>query len=72
MPSALMTKRPYHGLCFLGAKESELKANTEGASALGQKIAEKAKAAGIESVVFDRSGHAAIIWLRQILCRSSP
>ena len=38
------------------AKESELKANTEGASALGQKIAEKAKAAGIESVVFDRSG----------------
>ncbi|CAI8316373.1 MAG: 50S ribosomal protein L18 [Opitutia bacterium UBA7350] len=38
------------------AKESSIKANTEGANALGLQIAEKAKAAGIESVVFDRSG----------------
>ncbi|MGB0184597.1 MAG: 50S ribosomal protein L18 [Opitutales bacterium] len=38
------------------AKEGGLKANAEGATALGKQIAEKAKAAGIESVVFDRSG----------------
>jgi large subunit ribosomal protein L18 len=38
------------------AKDSTLKANTEGAIALGKSVAEKAKAAGIESVVFDRSG----------------
>ena len=37
-------------------KESALKANTEGAVALGKSVAEKAKAAGIESVVFDRAG----------------
>ena len=38
------------------AKDSEAKANSEGAIALGKLVAEKAKAAGIESVVFDRSG----------------
>ena len=38
------------------AKEGSLKANVEGAFALGQQIAEKAKAVGIDSVVFDRSG----------------
>ena len=37
-------------------KDSTLKANAEGALALGKTVAEKAKAAGIESVVFDRSG----------------
>ncbi len=37
-------------------KGSEAKANSEGAIALGKLVAEKAKAAGIESVVFDRSG----------------
>jgi large subunit ribosomal protein L18 len=37
-------------------KETEAKANIEGATELGRQIAEKAKAAGIESVVFDRSG----------------
>jgi len=36
--------------------DSTLKANAEGALALGKTVAEKAKAAGIESVVFDRSG----------------
>lgn len=38
------------------AKDSDAKANGEGAVALGKLVAEKAKAAGIESVVFDRSG----------------
>jgi len=33
-----------------------VKANNDGALALGNVIAEKAKAAGVESVVFDRSG----------------
>ena len=37
-------------------KSSELKANTESAKTLGLSVAEKAKAAGIETVVFDRSG----------------
>ena len=37
-------------------KDSTLKANSESAIALGKTVAEKAKAAGIESVVFDRSG----------------
>ena len=47
-----------HTLLFLSslAKDSKLKANKEGATALGQTFAEKAKSAGIESVVFDRSG----------------
>lgn len=37
-------------------KDSEVKANTEGAATLGKSFAEKASAAGIETVVFDRSG----------------
>lgn len=40
----------------VGGKDVEAKANTEGAVALAKAVAEKAKAAGIESVVFDRSG----------------
>lgn len=32
--------------------------NAEGAKAVGQRLAEKAKAAGIEAVVFDRGGFA--------------
>lgn len=32
-------------------------ANVNGAKALGREIAEKAKAAGVENVVFDRSGY---------------
>ncbi|MEC9227934.1 MAG: 50S ribosomal protein L18 [Verrucomicrobiota bacterium] len=38
------------------AKGSEAKANSEGAAVLGKTIAEKAVAAGIETVVFDRAG----------------
>ena len=47
-----------HTLLYLSslAKDSNLKANTEGALALGKSFAEKAIAAGIESVVFDRCG----------------
>lgn len=47
-----------HTLLFLSslAKDSKLKANCEGAAALGKSFAEKARSAGIESVVFDRSG----------------
>lgn len=37
-------------------KDAEAKANSEGATTLGKLIAEKAVAAGVESVVFDRSG----------------
>ena len=33
-------------------------ANTEAASLIGKRIAEKAKAAGVEKVAFDRSGFA--------------
>jgi large subunit ribosomal protein L18 len=33
-------------------------ANTAAAAAVGKRIAEKAKAAGIESVAFDRAGYA--------------
>lgn len=40
----------------VGSKDVTAKANTEGAVLLGEVIAKKAKAAGIESVVFDRSG----------------
>lgn len=40
----------------VGGKDASVKANNEGAIALGKIIGEKAKAAGIESVVFDRSG----------------
>ena len=38
------------------AKNSEAKANSEGAAVLGKAIAEKAVAVGIETVVFDRAG----------------
>lgn len=40
----------------VGGPEAELKANVGGAAALGKTLADKAKAAGIESVVFDRAG----------------
>ena len=40
----------------VGGKDAAVKANSEGAVALGKAIAEKAKSAGIESVVFDRAG----------------
>jgi large subunit ribosomal protein L18 len=40
----------------VGGKEASVKANNEGAVELGKIIAEKAKSAGVESVVFDRSG----------------
>jgi len=40
----------------VAAKDGSIKANSEGAAALGKSVAEKAKAAGIEAVVFDRSG----------------
>lgn len=48
-------------LVFLSSLDPELrkqhlKANLAGAKALGSAFAAKAKAAGIESVVFDRSG----------------
>ncbi len=48
-------------LVFLGSLDAEfrkqkLAANLAGAKALGTAFAAKAKAAGIESVVFDRSG----------------
>ena len=40
----------------VGGKDADVKANNDGALALGKVIADKAKAAGVESVVFDRSG----------------
>jgi large subunit ribosomal protein L18 len=40
----------------VGGKDAEARANSEGAVALGKVIAEKAKAAGVETVVFDRAG----------------
>ena len=40
----------------VAGKEVEGKANTETATKLGKTIAEKAKGAGIEAVVFDRAG----------------
>jgi large subunit ribosomal protein L18 len=48
-------------VAFLGTLDAELRkqklaANLAGATALGQAFAAKAKAAGIEAVVFDRSG----------------
>lgn len=48
-------------LVFLGTLDAELRkqklaANLAGAKALGVAFASKAKAAGIESVVFDRAG----------------
>lgn len=47
-----------HTLAYASSlgKEADAKANAEGAIALGKLIAEKAKAAKIETVVFDRSG----------------
>ena len=38
-------------------REQNLKANNDGAAALGKVFGEKAKAAGIEKVVFDRNGY---------------
>ncbi|QYY35849.1 50S ribosomal protein L18 [Ruficoccus sp. ZRK36] len=37
-------------------RESSLKPNVDGATQLGKVLGEKAKAAGIETVVFDRAG----------------
>ena len=37
-------------------REQKLKANVAGAAALGKAFGEKAKAAGIDKVVFDRNG----------------
>ncbi len=37
-------------------REAAIKPNVEGAAKLGKALGEKAKAAGIESVVFDRAG----------------
>lgn len=46
-----------HTLVFASTLASEAdKANNAGASVLGQALAEKAVAAGVSSVVFDRSG----------------
>ena len=39
------------------AKDVKYSGNVEAASAVGQAIAEKAKAAGVETVAFDRSGY---------------
>ena len=48
-----------HTLAYVtsvGGKDAKVVANNEGAVTLGKTIAEKAKAAGIDSVVFDRGG----------------
>ncbi|MEM7791120.1 MAG: 50S ribosomal protein L18 [Verrucomicrobiota bacterium] len=47
-----------HTLAFASSlsKDNSAKANVEGAVSVGKLIAEKAKAAKIETVVFDRSG----------------
>jgi large subunit ribosomal protein L18 len=48
-----------HTLAYVtsvSGKDAAVKANSEGATTLGKAIAEKAKAAGIDSVVFDRGG----------------
>ena len=48
-----------HTLAYVssvGGKDAAVKANNDGAITLGKAIAEKAKSAGIESVVFDRAG----------------
>lgn len=37
-------------------RESEIKPNLEGAAKLGKTIGEKAKSAGVQTVVFDRAG----------------
>jgi len=45
-----------HTLAYVSSVGGDSKANAEGAVALGKAIAEKAKSAGIEAVVFDRAG----------------
>lgn len=46
-----------HTMLYVSSiSDADIKANGEGASTLGKTVAEKAKAAGIENVVFDRSG----------------
>ena len=47
-----------HTLIFLSslAKDLQVKANVEGAAALGKAFAEKANSVDIDTVVFDRSG----------------
>jgi large subunit ribosomal protein L18 len=51
-----------HVMCSASTQESDLRGqvknggNSEAAKLVGQRIAEKAKAAGIEQVAFDRSG----------------
>jgi large subunit ribosomal protein L18 len=45
-----------HTVAFVTSLGGDEKANNEGAITLGKAIAEKAKAAGVETVVFDRSG----------------
>ncbi|WP_309399113.1 50S ribosomal protein L18 [Cerasicoccus maritimus] len=37
-------------------REDKLKPNVAGATALGKNLGEKAKAAGVEAIVFDRAG----------------
>ena len=43
-------------VCSLAKGGSDIKSNGEGATTLGKLVAGKAKSAGIETVVFDRSG----------------
>jgi large subunit ribosomal protein L18 len=45
-----------HTVAYVSSIGGDQKANNDGAAALGKAIADKAKAAGVESVVFDRSG----------------
>ena len=47
-----------HPLVYVSStnQDSSAKASVDGAVGLGRQVADKAKAAGIESVVFDRSG----------------
>ncbi|MFN2461250.1 MAG: 50S ribosomal protein L18 [Candidatus Velthaea sp.] len=52
-----------HTLCAVSTRDKSLaeglasRTNVEAATKVGQAIAEKAKAAGVNAVVFDRSGH---------------
>ena len=45
-----------HTVAYVTSLGGDAKANNDGAIALGKAIAEKAKAAGVKTVVFDRSG----------------
>jgi len=45
-----------HTVAYVSSIGDDDKANNDGAIALGKAISEKAKAAGVESVVFDRAG----------------